>query len=83
MLAASVLLFYYAFIGIIGNEASGKYKDRSHHPFHQNIVSILFELNISDETFEKWKKEAIDGFNGKNWLAVNVEKLVVDVQNGL
>ena len=34
ILAASILQFYDAFIGIIGNEPSGKYKDISHHPFH-------------------------------------------------
>ena len=49
-----VLQFYDAFLGIIRNEPYGKYKDCSHNPFHQNILSALFELNISDETFEKW-----------------------------
>ena len=63
ILAASVLKFSDAFLGIIGNKPSGKYKYCSHHPLHQNIVSILFELNISDETFDKWKKEVIHGFN--------------------
>ena len=83
ILAASVLRFYYVFLGIIVNEPYGRYKDHSHHPFNQNIVSILFELKISDETFEKWKKEAIDGFNDKNWLGVNIENLAVDVQKGM
>ena len=77
------LSIYDAFLGIIGNEPSGKYKDRSNHPFHQNIISILFELNIYDETFEKWKKEVIDVFNDKNWSGVNIEKLAVDPQKGM
>ena len=63
ILATSVLKLSDAFLGIIGNKTSGKYKYRSHHPLHQNIVSIIFELNISDETFDKWKKEVIHGFN--------------------
>ena len=83
ILAAYVLWFYYSFIGIIGNEPSGKYKDRSHHPFYQKIVSILFELKISAKTFEKRKKDVIYGFNDKNWLGVNIEKLAADVQKGI
>ena len=59
ILAASVFQFYDDFRGIILNEPSGKYKDRSHHPFHQNIVFILFEVSISNESFDKWKKEVI------------------------
>ena len=80
ILAASVLQFYDAFPGIIGNGPYGKYNDRSHNPFHHNIVSVVFELNISGETFDKCKKGVIDGFNNKNWLGVNIEKLAVDLQ---
>ena len=75
ILAASVLQFYDAFPGIIGNGPYGKYNDRSHNPFHHNIVSVVFELNISGETFDKCKKVVIDGFNNKNWLGVNIEKI--------
>ena len=75
ILDASVLQFYDEFLGIIGYEPSGKYKDCSHHNFHQNIISILFEQNISDETFEKRNKEVIDGFNDKNCLGINIEKI--------
>ena len=59
----------------IGNEPYCKYKDPSHHPFHPKILSILFELKISDENIEKWKKEVIDGFKNKNWLGVNIDKV--------
>ena len=62
ILAASFLQFYDAFLGIIRSEPSGKYKYPSHHPFQQNIISIIFELNMSD----KRKKEVIDVFNDKN-----------------
>ena len=72
ILHASVLQFYDAFPGIIGNGPYGKYNDRSHNPFHHNIVSVVFELNISGETFDKCKKVVIDGFNNKNWLGVNI-----------
>ena len=74
ILVASVLIFHDEFLGIIGNEPSGKYKDPINHPFYQKILSIIIELKISDETFEKWNKEVIDGFNGKYWLGVNIYK---------
>ena len=73
ILAASVLRFYDVFIGIIVNEPSGKYRDLSYHPFHQKIFHP-FWTKSSDETFNKWKKKVIDGFNDKNWLGVNIEK---------
>ena len=38
VLAASVLIFYDAFIDIIENEPSGKYKNLSHHPFNQKML---------------------------------------------
>ena len=72
VLAASILRFYDAFLGIIGNEPSVKYKNPSHHNFHQKNVSIHFDLKLSDETFDKRKKEVIYGFNDKNWLGVNI-----------
>ena len=40
ILAATVLRFHEAFIGIIGNELSGKYKDPNHHPFLHKIISL-------------------------------------------
>ena len=83
ILAASVLWFYGVFIGIIVNEPSGKYKYLSYHPFHQKIIFIIFELNITDETVEKCNKEVIDGFNDKNWLGVNIEEFAVDWQKGI
>ena len=48
-------------------------------PFTKNI-SILFEPKYSDETFEKWKKEVIDGFNDRNWMGFNIENLSMDLQ---
>ena len=44
---ASVLGFHGVFLGIIGNEPSGKYKDPNHHPFYQKIMSSLSETSIS------------------------------------
>ena len=61
--------------GIIGNEQYGTYKDASHHPFHQKIVSNLSLTKVSDQTFEKWKKGVIGGFNQNNWLGVNIDKV--------
>ena len=43
ILAAYILIFHDAFIGIIGNEPSSKYKNLIHHTFHQKILSILSE----------------------------------------
>ena len=34
IIAATVLRFYDAFLGIFGYEPSGKYKDQTHQPFH-------------------------------------------------
>ena len=56
ILAASVLRFHDAFLGIIGNESSGKYKDPINHHFHQIMLSTLSETKISDQNFDKWKK---------------------------
>ena len=73
---AYVLIFYDAFVGIIGNKPYGKYKDPSHHPFHQKFISVLSETEFSGQTFNKRKKELIDGFNAKKWLGVNIDKIV-------
>ena len=51
-------------------------------PFNKN-KSILFELTFSDETFEKYNKELIDGFKDKDWLGFNIEKLSVDLKKGM
>ena len=74
ILAASVLIFHDAFLGIIVNEPSIKYNDTIHQTFNQTIISVPFEPKISDQTFEKFNKEVIDGFNDKNWLGVNIDK---------
>ena len=65
ILAAPVLIFHDVFIGIIGNEPSGKYKDPTHHHFHHKIISILEDTQISIDTFRKWQDEVIVGFNNK------------------
>ena len=51
ILAASVLIFHDAFLGIIVNEPSVKYKDTIHQTFHQTIISVPFESNIPNQTF--------------------------------
>ena len=53
ILAATVLIFHDGFLGIIGNEASDKYKDTTHHPFHHKILSVIVETQISMENFLK------------------------------
>ena len=58
------------FLGIIGNELSGKYKDPTHNHFCHKTISVLAETKISMETFLKWQDEVIAGFNEKNWLSV-------------
>ena len=65
ILAATVLIFHYTILGIIGNEPPGKYNDPTHHPFHHKIISFLVETQISMETFRKWQDEVISGFNEK------------------
>ena len=75
VLAATVLIFHDAFLGIIGNEPSDKYTDSNHHHFHHKIIFVLVKTQISIETFRKWKNEVIAGFNGKNWLVVDVSKV--------
>ena len=57
------MIFHYAFLGMIGNEPSGKYKDPTHHPFIHKSISVIAETQISMETFRKWKDEVIAGFN--------------------
>ena len=41
ILAATVLIFHDAFLGMIGNEPIGKYKYPTHNPFHHKIISVL------------------------------------------
>ena len=72
IIAATVLRFHEAFLEIIGNEPSGKYKYPTHHPFHHKIISVLAETQISMETFRKWQDEVIGGYNEKYWLTVDV-----------
>ena len=46
ILSVYVLIFYDEFLGIIGNEPSGKHKDPSNYPFHEKTFSIIFELRF-------------------------------------
>ena len=66
--------FHDSFPGIIGNEPFGKYKDPTHHPFHNKIISVLSKKQLM-ETFRRWKYEFITGFNKKDWLAVDASKV--------
>ena len=45
ILHASVLQFYDAFLGVIVNKPSGKYKDCSHHAFHQKYLRTFWTKN--------------------------------------
>ena len=75
ILSATILIFYDIFLGIIGNYQYGNYKDTTHHIFHQKIISVIAETQISMETFRKWQDEVIAGFNENNQLAVDVSKV--------
>ena len=75
ILAATVLIFHDEFLGIFGNESSGKYKDPTHHHFHHKIISLPAEGQTLIETFRKWQDEVMAGFNQKNWLAVDASKV--------
>ena len=55
--------FHEAFLGMIGNEPSGKYKYPTHHPFIHKSISVLAETQISMDNFRKWKDEVIVSFN--------------------
>ena len=68
------MIFHEPFLGIIGNETSGKYKDPTHHPFHQKITSVPAKNKNSMKTFRKWQNEDIGGFNKENWLEVDVSR---------
>ena len=72
--------FHYSFLGIIGNEPFGKYKDPDHHHLHQKIISVISEKNNSMETFRKWQNEVISGFNQNIWLAVDVSNLAMVIK---
>ena len=72
---ATVLILHDAFLGIIGNEPSGKYKDPTHHHFHHKIISVPADTYISIEIFHKWQNGVISGFNENNWLVVDVAKV--------
>ena len=73
--AATILRFHDAFLGIFGNEPSGKYKDPTHLPFHHKIISVLAETKNLMENFRKWQDEVITGFTKTNWLVVDVSKV--------
>ena len=75
ILDATVLIFNNAFLGIIGNEPSGKYKDTTHHTFYHKIISVIIKAQISIKNFRRWQDEVIAGFNKRNWLAVDVSKV--------
>ena len=51
-----------AFLGIIGNEPSGKYKDQTQDHFFHKSISILAETKNLLKTFRKWQDEVIAGF---------------------
>ena len=62
ILIYSVLIAHKAFLGIIGNETSGKYKFPTHN-------------KISMDTFRKCKNEVIGGFNDNIWFGVDISKV--------
>ena len=72
ILAATVLRFHEAFLGMIENEPSGLYKDPTHHTFLQKIIFVFAETQVSMKTFRKWQDEVIAGFNKNIWLAGEV-----------
>ena len=83
IIAATVLRFHDAFLGIIGDESSDKYKDPTHHPFHHKIISILAETKISIETFHKWQGEFVASFNKTIGWRLTFQKLAKVWQKGM
>ena len=66
ILSVYVLIFYDEFLGIIGNEPSGKHKDPSNYPFHEKTFSIIFELRFMMQIM----------INGRRkWLMVSTIKI--------
>ena len=83
ILDATVLIFHDEFLGIVGNEPSSRDKDPTQHHFHHKIISVLSDTHISMENLHKKRDEVIAVFNEKNWLAVDVRKLVKVLQKGM
>ena len=83
ILAATILIFHDAFLGIVANKASGKYKVPTHYPFHHKITPIIPETKMSMETFNRCQDEVIEGFNGVNGLWLTFQKLSKFMQKGI
>ena len=80
IIAATVMRFHDAFLGIVGNKPSGKYKDPTHNPFYHKIISVFVETHISMETLRQWQDEFIAGFNKKNSWQLTFQKLAKVLQ---
>ena len=74
IIAAYVMRFHEAVIGIIWNEPSGIYNNPTHNTLHQKIIFVISEKLIIIKNLHKWKNEVIEGFEDKSWLGVNISK---------
>ena len=83
ILASSVLTFHDEYLGMIINEPSGKYKDPSYRHFYQKIISVPSETEVSDKTFQKWKKKLIYALNVKTFWESILTELDVDLPRGM
>ena len=83
IISADILRFHYAFLGIVGNEPSGKYTDPTHNPFHQNMISVIVVSQTSMETFRKWQYEVIGGFNETIGWQMRLQILSKVLQKGM
>ena len=77
------MIYNDAFLGMIGNEPSGNYKNTTHHPFHHKIISVPAETQISMETFRKRQDEVNAGFNGKIGWRLTFQKFDKVLQKGM
>ena len=72
MIAATVLKFHEAFLGIIGNEPSGKYKYPTHHHFLQKSFPFFHEHKFQWRPFTNGKMKSLQVLAKDNWLTIDV-----------
>ena len=70
LLVGSILRWHDEFNELLDLEPSNKYERKNNHPFVERLEKALTDSGVTTTILTAWKKEIIESFNNKNWMAI-------------
>ena len=70
LLVGYILRWHGDFNELLDLDPLNKYKQKNNHPFVERLEKALNDSRVTTTILTAWKKEIMESFNNKNWMAI-------------